>query len=126
MKITINSIEHKDQRYPTVGDWFYEPDGSLTINVSRMQDSRYELLVAIHELIEAALCEDRGITQDAVDQFDKDFEENRHSDNLDEPGDDPRAPYRREHCFATGVERLLAAELEVAWKTYESFLDLLP
>ena len=126
MKITINSIEHKDQRYPTVGDWFYEPDGSLTINVSRMQDSRYELLVAIHELIEAALCEDRGITQDAVDQFDKDFEENRHPDNLDEPGDDPRAPYRREHCFATGVERLLAAELEVDWKTYEDFLDLLP
>jgi hypothetical protein len=42
-----------------------------------------------------------------------------------EPGDHPDAPYKREHCFATGIERLLAAELGVDWTAYEHTLDTL-
>ena len=39
--------------------------------------------------------------------------------NLDEPGDCPDAPYKRQHCVATGVERIMAAMLGVDWKAYE-------
>ena len=44
---------------------------------------------------------------------------------LDEPGDDPRAPYHREHEFAGCVERLLAHELGIDWNDYEDALDAL-
>ena len=126
MKIEISSIEHSKQRYPTIGDWYYDPvSATLVIKVSHMQDRRHMLLVALHELIEVILCEHRGITQQMVDKFDTQFEEYRHPDNFDEPGDDTQAPYKREHCFATGIERLLASELQVDWKTYEQELDRL-
>ncbi len=115
-------IAHADQRYPTVGDWQAVADGSCHITVSKMSDPRYEVLVAIHELIEATLCAERGIKQSVVDEFDKLFEAERearkhHPDA--EPGDDPRAPYHRQHRFATAIETLLAFEMGVDWDAYE-------
>jgi hypothetical protein len=72
--------------------------------------------------VEVCLCKDRSIVQEVVDSFDMNFEEERrqgkHS-NEAEPGDDPAAPYRREHFFATNIERLFAAELGVDWSEYE-------
>ena len=86
----------------------------------------FALLVALHELIEVALCEERGITCEQVDNFDKSFELHREPGNKDEPGDDPAAPYRKEHFFATNLERLLAAELGIDWAEYERKLNELP
>ena len=87
-----------------------------------MKNRKYELLVAIHELIEQALCEDRGISNEEITAFDKRFEAERalglHT--LDaEPGFDPYAPYMKEHAFATKVERMLARELDVDWDEYD-------
>lgn len=124
----IESIPHDQQRYETVGDWYYEQlaDGPcLVIRVSEMQDPRHIILVAFHELWEATLCQHRGITQQMVDKFDNEFEARRQPGNIDEPGDDPQAPYRREHCSATGVERLLASELDVAWNPYANEVESL-
>lgn len=126
MKIIIETIKHEDQRYTTCGDWFYEVDGTLHIKVSELSDKRREVLIAIHELVEVLLCEDAGVTQLAVDEFDKQYEASRAPDNFDEPGDDPMAPYVRQHCLATSVERMLAAEMGVNWKEYEEELDALP
>lgn len=126
MRVIIETIAHKDQRYPTVGDWFYDDDGTLRIKVSQLSDWRREMLIAVHELVEVLCCKHEGISQESVDQFDKAYEETRHPDNFDEPGDDPGAPYVKQHCIATGVERILAAELKVNWKQYEEELDELP
>lgn len=82
--------------------------------------------MAIHELCEVVMCKHNGITQQQVDKFDLEFEAHRHPDNKDEPGDDPKAPYIHEHCIATGIERILAAELGVDWKSYEEELEALP
>jgi hypothetical protein len=133
MKIHIETIPHSSQRYPTVGDWFYDTDGTLHIKVSQMSDERYAILVAIHELIETVLCKHRHISQESVDKFDMAFEAERealiktggtakqHAEIVGaEPGDDPAAPYNKEHCFATGIERLMAAELDVKWVTYDN------
>jgi len=126
MKITIESIPHEKQRYPTVGDWQFDDEGNLTIRVSKLSNWRREALVAVHELVEVLLCKHEGITQESVDEFDKQFESTRPPDNFDEPGDDPSAPYVKQHCTATGIERLLAAQLGVNWKEYEQELERLP
>lgn len=139
MKINIETIPHEKQRYTTVGDWewgvewdrppgtdmgpkeLWKPVDALTIRVSKLSDWRLEFLIGVHELIEAMLCKQAGITTTQVDAFDKAF-----GDRDEEPGDDSQAPYRKQHCIATGIERLLAAELGVDWKAYEQELFDLP
>lgn len=125
MKITIETVPHVEQRYPTVGDWFFKSNGDLTIVVSELGDWRKEALVGVHELVEVLLCKHRGVPQEAVDKFDIQFEQSRPEGNVDEPGDDPQAPYRREHCLATAIERMLAAELDVVWKEYAKQVESL-
>jgi hypothetical protein len=155
LKIEIVTIPHDQQVYPTVGDWRYlfhincgscgcnwdsnspEPicpkcksgtrtEQFLRISVSQLSSRKYEALIAIHELIEVILCETDGVTQEQVDQFDIAYEKDRQEGDESEPGDDEKAPYRDQHCFATGIERLLAARLGVCWKEYESELAELP
>lgn len=118
MRVTIEVIKHKDQRYETVGDWQWDDD-NLTITVSSMDNWRYEMLVAFHEMAEALICKHRGIAEKDVTAFDIAFEKARKDDDVSEPGDDPNAPYYKEHQFATCVERLLALELSVDWKKYD-------
>jgi hypothetical protein len=120
VNVKIVTIPHEEQRYPTVGDWVVNGD-NLYISVSKMSDPRYELLVAVHELVEVLLCKERGIPQELVDKFDMEYEASRSEwDTTSEPGDAAGAPYKKEHFFATTVERLLAAELGVDWEKYEA------
>lgn len=122
MKISILTIPHNQHRYETVGDWVTDKTtGQVRIYVSQMGNWRYELLVAVHELVEAFLCLHDGVTEESVDKFDKEFTHNEEQ----EPGDSPDAPYQRQHCIATGVERILAACLGVKWSEYESTLEKL-
>jgi hypothetical protein len=118
MKITIEVIKHEDQRYETVGDWVWTGD-DLTIYVSSMDNWRYEMLVAFHEMAECLMCKHRGIAQEDVDNFDIQFEKLREDGDVSEPGDQPNAPYYREHQIATILERTLALELGVNWKQYD-------
>ncbi len=120
MKIIIETIPHEQHRYTTVGDWFYDSDGTLHIKVSALSDKRREWLIALHELVEVLTCEHDGITQKQVDDFDMAYKGD------DEPGDDSDAPYREQHCLATGIERILAARWGVDWKKYEDELFDLP
>jgi len=127
MKIVIEAIPHKDQRYPTVGDWLYEEDGTLRIKVSQMSDWRREMLVAVHELVEVLTCKNDGVSQESVDKFDIEYEKNRKPDDVDsEPGDAPNSPYVDQHCLATGIERILAQQWGVKWNEYADEIEALP
>lgn len=126
MRIVVETIPHDKQLYPTAGDWRFDSNGDLLIRVSQLSDWRREALIAVHELVEVLICKHKGVTTEEVDKFDMAFEKNRAEDNDDEPGDDPKAPYVHQHCIATGVERILAAELGVSWKEYEDELNALP
>lgn len=172
MKIVIETIPHSEQRYPTVGDWYFtqqNPDGVesplsdapivpihellaspkyvLHIKVSNLTDWRREFLIVVHELCEVGLCVNEGVSQATVDAFDMGFEKEREERieqagrkvsepgiasaeealiSIEEPGDQPNAPYRKQHCFATAVERMLAAALDVSWSEYETELEALP
>lgn len=123
MNVRIEIIPASEQRYPTVGDWTFEENDTLVIKVSRLSDWRREMLVALHELAEVVMCRHAGITQFQVDEFDMAFEKNRPPDDTSEPGDHPNAPYRRQHGIATGLERVLAAEMEIDWNDYERELN---
>jgi hypothetical protein len=125
LPISIKTIPHSEQRYATCGDWYYDEEKTLCIRVSRMNDSRYEFLVALHELVEVKLCEWCGITQKAVDDFDMEYERLRPDGDESEPGDSPSAPYKIQHCIATGVERLVAAMMNVDWNSYEAEINAL-
>lgn len=127
MNVIIKTIPHAAQRYDTCGDWWWEGDSKylLQIRVSEMCDVRYEWLVIVHELVEVLCCRHDGVTQKQVDDFDMDFEKRRKKGNTDEPGDDANAPYRQQHCIATGVERLLAFALGVCWADYEKEINQL-
>lgn len=123
MNVNVKIIPHKKQRYNTIGDWFYDANGNLQIRVSEMSDGRFEQLVEIHERIEVMLCEEAGVTQDMVDDFDIKWEKHRHESEYDEPGDDPRAPYHEQHKTAMAVERMLAEKLGVDWEKYEAEME---
>ena len=116
MKIVIESIPSKEQRYDTLGDWWVDPDGTIQIRVSNdaqeLPTTDHEFLVALHELVEMKVCEARGITQAQVDEFDLGMEEYCKETGV-EPGDMPDAPYRREHRFAMIVEHLVAHEMGI-------------
>ena len=113
MKIVIETIPHHEQRYVTAGDYWDDKDGVKHIRVSALGDWRMELLVALHELVETALCDVRGISEADVRAFDE-----AHPEDTD-PGARTDSPYRREHLFAEHVEHLIALEMGVAWKDYE-------
>lgn len=123
LHIYIDTIQHSDQRYPTVGDYWYTTlpsgEGTTELRVSDMGNADYEFLVALHELVESYLCKKRGIAEESITDFDKKFEAERTAESLDEPGNSPDAPYHKEHLFATSIERQVAAELGVDWDAYD-------
>lgn len=124
MEVNIKTIPHNKQRYPTVGDWWWTLR-TLEIRVSDLNDPFKEFCIAIHEYVEAMLCKKRGVTQESIDRFDMSYEAKRKEDDFSEPGDSSGAPYKREHCFATGIERLLISELGIDWKAYEETINSL-
>ena len=119
MNILIQDIPHYQQRYPTTGDWQTTVQDSINISVSSLSDSRYEKLVAVHELIEALLCMHDGVTAKEVDDFDIAHLE------LDEPGDHVDSPYRTQHARASTIEKQLASWMDVDWAKYEKELSSL-
>lgn len=106
MNISIRST--RTMRYFTLGDWVISPTGYISIEVSEEMTEKTQLLVAVHELVEAILCRARGITTAQVDDWDV-----GPGLELDEPGDHPDAPYHREHKFAMIIESLLEHEIGV-------------
>lgn len=120
MRVSIKTIPHKKQKYPTAGDYGVKGD-RWNIRVSEMSDWRREVLVGIHELAELAWVRHMGISIDLVTEFDLKFEkeraEGKHSPE-DEPGDDPRCPYKAGHNTATIIEELLAGVLDVNWEEH--------
>ena len=113
MNIDIKIIPQNEMRelYP-LGDWWFDYGGDLHIRVSELRNWKYEVLVATHELEEALLCEIRGIKEVDIAKFDSECQD-------DEPGLNEKAPYHKEHLFATKIERQTAKELGVDWEEYD-------
>lgn len=119
MNISVKTIPHSEQIYETTGNWLWDSEGNLEIYISKVGDWRSEMAVAVHEIIEALICNDRGISEESVSSFDISNPE------LEDPGLSSDAPYHAEHMFATSVEMLLVAELGVDWNVHNEKLESL-
>ena len=117
-RIIIDFIPQSEQRYETVGDWFYSDDETLVLKISKMDDERHEQLIAVHELVEALVCNIHEVSQEAVDAFDMGA-----GKDLDDPGDSPDAPYHAEHMLASAVERIMASAFGADWEEYERAIE---
>lgn len=122
--VLIQVIPHKSQKYETAGNWEFI-GSALKVSVSDTGDWKYNMAIAVHELVEAIACKVDGVKEEEVTNFDIQFEQNRAKGNKDEPGDEPSAPYQREHSLASGIERTLAAFLKIPWKEYEKAVNSL-
>jgi hypothetical protein len=119
LNISIKTIPHKKQRYDTLGD--YWQDGKVfKMRVSKLKDWRWEFLIAIHELVESHITRHRGIKEKDISEFDLMMLKKPESKYYLDPGCDPKAPYHKEHMFGIRIEKLLAKELDVNFKEYDS------
>ena len=122
LNIEIKTIPDKEHRYDTVGDYWKKGDKD-EIRISEMGNRQYEFFVAIHEMIEQFLCENKGITDEEITKFDIEYEKKRKVGDASEPGDDIYCPCHREHVFATKIERLMAEESNIDWDKYNNYIN---
>jgi hypothetical protein len=117
VQLELDFIPHQEQRYETLGDWVHTPDGAkFTLHISQMRNRYSEIAVALHEMVEALLCDLEQIGAKEVDEWDFKFLE-RHPKN--EPGDDPLAPYHLQHKIATRVEQAFVMAVGMTWLEHE-------
>jgi len=126
-QIIIDFIPAENQRLRgNVGDFFYDENGVLHIRVTDMGNTLYERLVAIHELCEVTMTEDKGITEEEIQAFDEMFfaegADDMHHETK-EPGWDVRSPYYYEHGISENIERQIALHCGVIWEEYEHAID---
>src|ERR1700690_2468621 len=127
MKINIETINHKEQEYSTVGNYWVDANGTWQIRVSKMGNEFYEAMIAIHEFIEFALIRKKGLTPMQITEFDLAFEEKikKGTNECDEPGFAKDCPYLREHTLAMAVEMQMCALAGLNFHTYNKEIDKL-
>ena len=111
MNITLKTA--KTMRYETVGDYYLIKDRRI-IDIAEMPEN-YAKLVAFHELVEMWLCENAGITDKQIDEYDL--------AHPGEPGENADCPYRQQHSIASAFEKALASALGINWIEYETHLN---
>lgn len=127
LDIQIKTVPKRLVRAEQSGDWWYNHDRIIGAVMEGVYPPDNELMIGIHEVIEAWLCRKLGITDEEVVKFDTMYEAERKTGkhkNSDEPGDDPRSPYRLPHMAATHVERAVGSALNVQWTEHERLVSL--
>jgi hypothetical protein len=121
MEITQVTRPYKDMRYPTVGDFLYKLGvDRFNFIIAEMGNPDYEMLIFIHELVESYLCWKAQITEEEITAFDVQFEK---EGKEGEPGDDPKAPYFKQHQIAGIFEKNLCGYLGIKWKDYDAAVE---
>lgn len=120
-KINIEVVSLKNQRYETLGDYFFKK-GVLHFKITDTGNQLYNKLILIHELVEQTLTEALGIKEEQILRHDLQFEKLLKDGKVsfdDEPGDHKNSPYRKEHIIAEVVERIMINHLNMSFKEYD-------
>lgn len=119
--VRIRSAPQDQIRNDQVGDWQIHGDHHIEVTVLETLSPESQLAIAIHELIEAWRCREDKIPDGVVCAFDEQYKaeckEGKHGE-YDEPGDDPRSPYREQHADAIHVERAVCSAIGLNWKEH--------
>jgi len=113
MKIYLETIPESEQRYPTLGDYYYDGE-VLRIKVSKQVNPWYDYMIAIHELTEVMLTEYRGIEEKQILEWDLNHDES------EDPGAIVGAPYYDDHMFCLNIEKQICSYLGIDWDIYNS------
>jgi hypothetical protein len=116
VKSIIVTIPHNWQEYKTCGNYKWI-DNLLIVFVSETGNEDYNILITLHEFLEAYISSKRGVKESDIMEFDI-----AHLDS-DEPGSLLDAPYYKEHQFAEGIERIMCNEMDIPWHTYSEVID---
>lgn len=124
LRINLQVIPHREQRYETVGDWWWDEEGVLQIRSSKMDNPRFEQLVLLRELVEVLLADwtrpretSRDYLLNRTEDHDKSFELAR-VDEFSESGYEPKSPVYREHMIASAFEHIAALLMRVNYNEY--------
>lgn len=124
--IFVRVVKSSEQPFCTIGHWMYDKEGNLLILITKMKDWRYEFGVFIHEIVEWALCEYKGITVEECDKFDELYEEGYRTGKIPvkkEAGYDKHCPYHRGHVWGDRISWVIMVLLGVNWKDYNLDAD---
>lgn len=120
--LTVPNESIKTRKGFTGADWWFDEAGDLQVRVAaELTDWREAMALAVHEATEAMMCKQMGISVSQVDEFDAQFKGEYIVDV--NAGDDPGAPYKVPHTYATAIERVLTGVLGVDWLPYEKRLS---
>jgi hypothetical protein len=120
LNFDVRVIDHKSQRYSTLGDYFVDGEG-LHFRISDLGDWRMEGLVVVHELVEYLLIRAAGLNISDIDTFDMTYPPG--GEHEDDPGNDPASPYHLQHLFAEAIERTVCDRLGLDWNAYSDRID---
>lgn len=109
--------------YPDIGSWKVNADNSPAfVGAADTGDDRSNMAILLHEIVEVFLCWVHGVKEEDVTAFDKKwfFEQGqgKHKED-DEPGYDPRSPYRDWHLVAERFEREFITQCGMMWEHHE-------
>ena len=125
IKTIIKNVDVKDQRYPTLGD-YYLTNTERIFSISNTGRSLYDDLILIHELVEEVLTRNKGIKEEDITKYDLEFEKKVELGVISgssEPGEQLDCPYRREHILAETIERLILNHLGEDFNEYNNKLN---
>lgn len=128
MRINIEFVRMNQMRYPSVGDYWYDDDGTLQLRVVDSGDEFFNKMVLIHELTEEALTKKRGLSEQEITDYDLAFEAARKlglRNEIEEPGFGNGCPYIGEHSLATSFEMAMCGMAGVRWTDYEYVINSL-
>jgi len=127
-KWLIRTIPQEFQVFRDVGNYQLANKDLIVIFVSEMENPDYEFLVTLHEFIESYLLKRRGIDLKEIDKWENKFEQEKKEGKRPKKavaGEQKDCPYKKEHAFATKIEKMVAKYLKVNWGQYDKYLDYL-
>lgn len=122
---TVPNEEIKIRHGFTGADWWWEGDTLQVRVAAELTDWKERAALIVHEVAEALISRDMGITVTQVDDYDAKFEREHPGDGTTNVGDIDDCPYRQPHNYATAIERVLASAMNISWQNYDDRLSQL-
>jgi hypothetical protein len=126
--ISVDVVPHAEQDYDTPAAWEEVVPVEWMVEVSDLGDWRYNLLTALGQQIELALCKQAGVTSEQIQAFAVAHGKRRRAGDSDyqgAPGDHPDAPHKKAYRFAQQMLKQIAPELGIVWSRYQRALEAL-